>query len=228
MNSNILLIQTLIDSGQVRKYAVFLKIKSLHSNGQIYNYTAYSLAPKIGMSISATAKYINNLKEIGWVKQIGNNIIFIGLDKMKALYGITLEKNLHLKLQSSDKVQDIVTLLRRQPLNNKQAQFNYILTSVENQKYPKGKGAIERYKKADKFLQAYKGEISTHLTVSQANLANLLNVSASTVSRLIKSEKITVIKGRRYYVKSPQILLPNNCFWNKGYVVKVECNSYIF
>lgn len=228
MRSNIILIQHFIDSDVIRKYAVFLKLKHSYSNSQIYNYTAYSLSKKSGLSITTINKYVNFFIENGWVKIIGSNIIFIGNEKLKEKYGIKLNDRLKIQAHHKQSVQNILCTLRYEVYKLKQRQFNYVQENVKNQLNPRGKNALNKYKKAIKSRTSYNGEISQHLKIGLGKLSLMINKSASTASRLIRKKKATVIKGRKSFIKSPNISLPSDYYWKKGYAVKVECNSYIF
>lgn len=181
------------------------------------------------MSITSINKYVKFFKENGWVKQIGNNIIFISSSKLKDIYGIKLKNETKLQAHSKLSVQKLLGKLRYQVYKLKQKQFEYIQNIAKNQKDPRGKNALANYKKAKKvFLKSKNGEISQHLKIGLTKLSLLINKSTSTASRLIKENKAKVIKGRRTYIKGPNIGLPDNYYWRNGFAVKVECNSYIF
>lgn len=210
----------------IRNYAVFLKLKHLHVNSRVYDYSPYKLSKQSGLSRNSIRKYMEFFLDNGWVKNEGNDIIFISTDKLKKLYDIKLRHDLKIKKELS--ITALVNTLRYEILKHKQKQFNYIKSTVNNLINPTGRNALTKHKRAKKMLPDYKGEVLQNLKISVRKLSFLINKSSSTVSRLIKSKGATVIRGKTTLSKFKNVNLPNGFYWNSGFVVKVECNSYCF
>ncbi len=225
MKTNIRLIQLFTNNDILRQYAVWLKLKRVHSNGRVYDYTTYKFSKQSGMSRNSIKKYIQFFIDNGWAKIEGKDLQFVSHDKLKKVYGIKLKHNIKIKNQNITK---IVNSLRYELLKLKQSQFKYLKQIRKDQFNPLRKGALARHKKADKFPRLT-GEFSKYLKVSLKKLALLINKSASTVSLLIKTKKAKVMPGKRFLVKFKRnIHLPHNMYWSKGNVVRCESNSYIF
>lgn len=227
MKTNIKLIQIFIDSDLIRKYAVFLKLKHLHKNSKVYNYTSYKLSKQSGISRGTIIKYIEFFKDNKWIRVEKNDIVFISTDKLKALYDIKLKFDI--KIEKSNTITSLVNSLRYEALKHKQSQFKFINQIRKDQTIPQGVNALKRHKKAIKVELKTFGEFSNYLKISVKKLSLLINKSNSTVSRLIKLKGATVIRGKKTIMRLKRnIHLPHNMYWNKGFVIKVECNSYIF
>ncbi|SRR3989304_2772917 len=227
MKTNINLIKLFIDSDIIRHYAVFLKLKHIHSNGRVYNYSPYKLSKQSGLSRNSIIKYIKFFKDNNWIRTEGKDIIFISTEKLKKVYDIKLKHDI--KIENNNTLSLLTNSLRYEVLKHKQSQFKYINQIRKDQTNPTGANALKRHKKAIKVPLKTFGEFSNYLKISVKKLALLINKSGSTVSRLIKIMKATVIRGKKtlvYFKKN--INLPSNLYWHKGFVVKVDCNSYIF
>jgi len=159
-----------------------------------------------------------------------NTIVFFSIlsHLLKALYDVKL--NSDIKIKKSNTITSLVNSLRYEALKHKQSQFQYINQIRKDRYNPQGKGALKRHKKALKVnLPPTFGEISNYLKITVKKLSLLINKSSSTVSRLIKIKNAKVIRGKQTIIRIKRnIHLPHNMYWNKGFVVKVECNSYIF
>lgn len=225
VKANIKLTRLFVDSGIERYYAVFLKLKSVHTNGRYYNYSPYKMAQQSGLSRNAIQKYMKFFIENKWVRVTGNDIVFISSWKLKKLYDIKLKADYPV---NNGSISEIVKSLRYEILKAKERQFKYANQLRKDQCNPTGKGALKRHKKAVKSKLYFFGEFSEHLKISQKKLANLINKSRTTVGRLIKDMGATVIPGKKSYYKCNNVDLPYGFYYNNGYVVKIECNSYIF
>lgn len=230
MKTNINLIKFLIDNDLIRQYAVFLKLKHIHSNGRVYDYSPYKLSKQSGLSRTSIVKYIAFFKEQNWIRIEKNDIIFISIEKLKALYEIKLKFDIKIKKTKTITITSLVNSLRYESLKHKQSQFKHSNQIRKDQSNPQGKGSLKRYKKAlKKTIPKTFGEFSNYLKISVKKLALLINKSTATVSRLIKVKGAKVIRGKQTIMRLKRnIHLPHNMYWNKGFVVKVECNSYFF
>jgi hypothetical protein len=226
MKTNIKLIQTFVDTDLIRYYAVFMKLKSLHSNSRIYNTSAYNIAKQSGLSRTAVVKYMSFFKENGWTKETFTGVVFIGHKKLKSLYSIKLRHDISIKKE--DSVSAIVSSLRYEIFKHKQTQFNYIKSASSNLINPSGKNAIAKYKKARKVLPNCKSEVLGNLKISVKKLGLLIGKSASTASNLIKEKGAQVFRNKIVLDKSKNIKVPYGFYWCGGKIIKVECNSYIF
>ena len=226
MKTNFKLIEAFIDNDIARYYAVFLKFKTLHTNSRIYNTSTYNISKQSGLSRTAVNKYMKFFLDNGWAVQSYTSVTFISLEKLKELYGITLKHNI--KIECGNKVSDIVSTLRYEIFKHKQAQFNYIKSASNDKFNPRGKNALAKYKRALKILPTCKSEVLGNLKISVKKLGLLIGKSASTASNLIKEKGAVVIRTKSTIMKCKNIHLPHGCFWNNGFIIKVECNSYIF
>lgn len=226
MKTNIKLIQTFVDTDIIRYYAVFLKLKSLHVNSRIYNTSAYNIAKQSGLSRNSVNKYMKFFLDNGWAERSFTGISLISLDKLKELYGVTLKHNI--KLENQQKVSDIVSSLRYEIFKHKQSQFNYIKSASGDLINPRGKNALSKYKRAKKILPFCKSEVLGNLKISVIALGMLIGKSPSTASNLIKEKGATVIRNKVTLTKFKKTNVPYGCYWSKGFITKVECNSYIF
>ncbi len=155
-----------------------------------------------------------------------NRKYLISTEKLKSKYSIRLKHNIKIKKGS---VTEIVNSIRYQLFILKQNQFKRLKELKKYRDNPKGKNGAKRYRNATKKLQSYKGEFSEHLKISTNKLGLIINKSASTASRLIKNSTAKIIKGERVFIKCKRSVdLPPGMFNFKSYVVKIECNQYIF
>jgi uncharacterized membrane protein len=226
MKTNIKLIELMVSNGLDRHYAVFLKLKHIHVNSRVYNYSPYKFSQQSGLSRNSIKKYIDFFITEGWARIEGKDLVLISTEKLKSKYSVKLKHNIKVDKGS---VTEIVNNLRYQLFILKQNQFKRLKRLKEYRDNPKGKGAVKMYRNATKQLQSYKGEFSENLKISTNKLGLLINKSKSTASRLIKQSKATVIKGKRVFIKfTNKAELPEGMFKYNRYVVKIECNQYIF
>lgn len=234
MKVNVNLIQCLSDNNLLRHYAVFLRLKHIHVNSKVYNYSINRLSRQSGISRNGLRKYMEFFIANKWVRPEGDDIIFIGTGKLKALYGIKIRWDI--KIERSTSINTILSSLRYQILINKQRKFNYIKKIATNRSNPQGKGALQAYKRAIKSKYVI-GEGIDYLKITIKSLSKLLNVSTSSVSRLIKKYEILgkakVIRIKHLALrfgrlKPVSLYCPEGYFFSKGYVIRVECNKYVF
>jgi len=237
MKTNIKLIQHLSDNNLIRYYAVWLRLKHMHVNSIVYNHSLSKLSSQSGISRNGLRKYIKFFIQKNWITQQDNNILFISHTKFKALNGIKF--NREIKITKSSLIQTITNNLRFEILKEKQRKFNYVKSVISNRNNPTGKNALKKYKssiKAIKNLQCNitTGEAPTNLTISLNKLSKLLNISPSSISRLIKiktkQQKAVVIRDRILVASqiNSSAYIPKNHFLSNGYVFKAVCNKYIF
>jgi hypothetical protein len=226
MKTNIKLIELMVSNGLDRHYAVFLKLKHIHINSRVYNYSPYKFSQQSGLSRNSIKKHVDFFITEGWARIEGKDLVLISTEKLKAKYSIKLKHNIKVNKGS---VTEIVNNLRYQLFILKQNQFKRLKRLKEYRDNPKGKGAVKMYRNATKQLQSYKGEFSENLKISTNKLGLIINKSGSTAHRLIKESKAKVIKGKKTVIKcTRKVDLPSGMFNFKSYVVKIECNQYIF
>ena len=226
MKTNIFLIELLVNSNLERHYAIWLRLKKLHINSKIYNYTDNKASTQSGLSRTTTKKYIKFFIDNKWAKIKGKDLVFISTNKLKYKYGINHNGNISLPFKSN--ITDIVKILRYELFKDKQRKFIYLKTLRNNLKNPTN---LKEYKRAKSKLKSKntEGEVSTGLKISTNKLGIVINKSASTASRLIKEMGATVISGKRIIARfKHKVDLPTNCFQYKGFIFKSECNQYIF
>jgi hypothetical protein len=225
MKSNIILIETLVNSNLERHYAVWLRLKHLHINSKIYNFSENKIAKQSGLSRTAIKKYINFFIENKWCKIVGNDIVFISHNKLKYLYGIKEFGNITIAFKTQ--IKELISIIRYELFKDKQRKFIYIRNLRNDLNNPK---TLISYKRAKaKLKNSTKGEVSENIKISTNKLGIIINKSASTASRLVKQMGATVISGRKTLCKfSKKVELPTNCFQYKGLIIKSEANQYIF
>jgi len=215
----------MVDNDLVRHYAVYLKIKSIHSNGRFYNSSINNISKQSGLSRNAIKKYIAFFIENKWVNQECNTLNFISVNKLNILYGIKLRNTIRINTKSS--VTETVNQLRYELLKQKQNQFNYLKVIEKDKNTPTD---LVSHKRALKLSKDYQCEnLSKNLMISVKKIGLIINKSSSTATRLIKTMKATVIPGdRKIFRYSANIELPNGFFFYKGCIIQKQCNQYIF
>lgn len=215
----------MVDSDLERYYAVYVKLKSIHSNGRFYNSSLYSLSKQSKLSRNSIRKYADFFTKEGWIIKEHNTISFISSDKFNELYGIKLRNTI--KLSKNKSVTEITNTLRYELLKEKQNQFNYLKEVEKDKRIPTN---LKSYKRALRLSKDYKCEnISTNLKISVKKIGIIINKSSSTATRLIKTMKSKIIQGeRKIFRYSANVELPNGFFFYKGCIMQKQCNQYIF
>lgn len=235
MKTNIKLIQYLSDNNLLRSYSVWLKLKHIHVNSTYYNWSLSKLSKDSGISRNGIRKYIILFERLKWIRIKNNHLTFISHDKLKNSCGVKLKFDLTIIPGS---VKDILSALRYEILKNKQRHFDFIKDKLVNLSNPQGIGALNKYKAAKKACIKHglniTGEQPSYLKITLSKLKGLLNLSASTISRLIKQfeavGKAIVIRGEQKVIcrVNKRITLNDNMYQYKGCVISVECNKYQF
>lgn len=240
INANIKLIQFFCDNNLLRKYAVWIKLKSIHINSTYYNFTYSGIANKCNISRNTAKKYLEFFVNEGWAKSINGNITFIGQPKLKALYNVTLKHNDEI---GGNTIQEIVNNLRFQLIKHKYNQYSFKKQVYSDLIDPKGKGALKRYKKAQKLinrgaisLNTLPGEKNENFKMSFKTIAKNINMSSATAFKLFrgkeKENKLTIIRqrakssGDAYKINIP--FLKSNQFIYNGFIYNALCNKYVF
>jgi hypothetical protein len=198
----------------------------MHVNSKVYNYSESKISKQSGLSRTAVKKYIDFYISNGWAKIKGKDLVFISTNKLKYKYGIGQHGNISLPFKS--KIIELVKILRYELFKNKQRKFIYLKTLRNNLTNPTN---LLEYKRAKSKLKSKntEGEVSTGLKISTRKLGIVINKSASTASRLIKEMGATVITGKKIIARfDRKVELPTNLFQYKGFILKSECNQYIF
>lgn len=120
---NTLLIENAIENGELKQLAVFIKLKSLFSNGCIYNYSYNRLSYISGISINVLKQCINFFKQKGWCSVHGKNLVFNKINKVDCGFQKRLEKLVLIKKESYRDVIKRLKLIAVKSISNK---FEYI------------------------------------------------------------------------------------------------------
>ncbi len=222
MVANIRLIKLFNDSDILKKYAVWLKLKSIHNNSRVYNYSDYKFSMQSGFSRTLISKHIKWFTDNGWVREENDDIVFIASSKLALKYDVKLWSKI--KIDKNSTITEIVKSLRYELLKEKQRQFNFNKSISQNQRNP---SSVKLYKRAIKFKKL--GVIEGNYKVGLKCLSKSLNVSRSTVSRLIKDKCRTVIRKRSCIGWSIRVPFRESGYYDyKGKLFKRECNEYNF
>lgn len=236
MKTSLGLIQYLVDNNLVRHYAAWLKLKSLHSNGCIYNYNSNKLHNKSNLSNNSVRKYVSFFLSEKWCSIRHGNLCFAKESKVRRLCEVKIGK--FIKLNNHSKIQDIVSEIRYILIKNKHDQFIYLREKTNDLRNPKGDDALAKHKKSLKFFKKsssrpIEGE-SFGYKVSFLKIGQHLNLSKSSAYYLIKKKqeegkvKKTTSTNKLYKLESKQMekYLPNAHYVYNGFVYKVGCNKY--
>lgn len=225
------------DSGQLRKFATFIYIKSQFKNSCVYKYTQQSLSEKTGISRSAIRKYVKFFLDSGWCRLDHGNLIF---NKMRVLD--KNEKRIISDVKIRIGIKELIIDLQLLLLKHKQAQFNRIVRLGIEIKDPK---SIKPHQSANRIVKKYGYNVDklpserAKLQISIKKLSEWLNCSVGKVSQLLKSlqkrglisiTKVRNIVGYSKTFEGAKALLNmnENSYYSRGYIVKVSCNYYNF
>lgn len=231
-------VQSMAENGHLKHYAVFLKLKGLSRKSCIFSYTQEKLAATSGMSRSAIRKYVKFFLSNNWCRIHSGNLIFNKLcsfdeNKQKLIIPVNVNKP----------IKEILSNLYLLILKKKQIQFD---------KFKKLKRDL--YLSQDTFASKKAEWLVEKLGVEVDNLPNAndkLKLSVTGMSKLfgncskgkaagiIKQLKLSgavkCITGKRTVIKMPNkqcieayMEANPNTYTYKGFVWKVECNSYVF
>lgn len=230
MKTNHNLIQFLLDNSLEKEYAFFLKLKHIHVNGKIYNYSLKKLSKQSGLSRTALRVKMYFFKENGWVREEGKDLVFISHNKLMSKLGVDGSVDYKMTVRG-DKIKNLVNTIRFQPIKLKGRQFSHLKYQSHNLNNPTGGYAHQEHTASKAFFRKYqtKSEVTEGLKITTKRLGQMINKSASTASRLMKIMDVKVIAGKKTVAKSKRLKgLPSNFYWNKGFIVRVEPNQYIF
>lgn len=230
MTGNIQLIQYFKDTDEIllRRYAVWLKMKGIHVNGRIYNYSDYKFSKQSGLSRTMVRKYIKFFIDNGWVREEGDSLVFISKEKLREKYGVKLYCNIAIDTESLS-VQGIVDLLRYNIIKDRGRKQIFAKQLYKDQNDPSGDDALERFKKANKKAKVeFDGEVCELYAVSLYTLSSLIGMSISSTSRLIKPRCIKKVHRVEYLGYAPTNPEIEGIFWSKGKMFKPKMNEYIF
>jgi len=236
MKTSIKLIQIFSDSNILRHYAVYLKLKAIHSNSVIYNYNISILSQKSGLSRNSIRKYIKFYLDNNWCTLNNNHLSFISLDKLRLKYGIALQQLI--KIPSNGNITTLLNNLRYELLKLKNRQFNFLKNKATDKIDPKGKGACQRYKSAKKFFDNNNYDPTDitremFLKISLKKLGCIINLSATSTHNIIKQKvlesKAVILRHSTECIKiTTKAELKPNQYNYKGYIFTPQCNKYIF
>lgn len=227
---------------------MFLRLKQLHVNSRVYNFSLLRVSKQAGMSRNGLRRYIQFFKDAGWVREEGKDLIFMGHNKLMKFYGFKKLKTRSGKYFQSDiKLADctdhkkILSNLRYEIIRARQVKFNYVKQKKDDLIEPLGAGMLQRHKSAKKYFKgvsrATLSEVPKYYTISVASLANHWAVSSSTASRYIK--KFEMGGAVKVFRKNLSVVYRKGanwdeeeigkfCFYHKGFLFKQMPNQYIF
>lgn len=216
MKVGITTIEKVMKSGDERKYATFLYLRSLFKKGCFYNYTHNSFVAASGLSKSTVQKHVKFFINAGWCYKHGDNLIFKGFKHFK---DSGFNKTFILK---SKTVKEIIKEFYYIILKIKQGQFNKLKSvgrAIKITKSPK------KIRKLDAFLEKFnlKKELlpsqNDALEISSVKLGNMFMCSKSKANRIVNSlnkSRVQIIKG----VKR-KVITERTTLWH------IDCNKFV-
>jgi len=232
------LAQTMANNNSLREFAVFLKLKSLNKKSIIYNYTQQKLSNISGMSRSAIRKYVRFFLNNDWCELHCGNLVFKKLqrfdpNKQKLIKPINIKGS----------IKEILSDLYLMILQKKQLQFEKfkslkddLYLSQNSFRAKKARWLVEKLSLDEKALPSPEDNMKLSI-IGMAKLFGKCSKSKahSVIKKLKQSGVVKCIAGDRTIVKtlnkahSDAYLAANkNCYFYKGFLWKVSCNTYIF
>jgi len=170
---NIGLIQEASEGGWLRSLAYFCRMKLYYYNNVMYNYSLRKLARLLGCSPGCLRSHLTILEREGLVKYEGNNIRFVGFQKLQE-YSIRKQrttKEIYL-VNSGDFVSELRAVLLRTKLLEEDYQIRRSESRIRNV-----------------FVKSGKEMIARPIGISNLGFGKLLGMSQSTGLRVIKKLK---------------------------------------
>jgi Mn-dependent DtxR family transcriptional regulator len=127
------LVLKLVESKEILTFSYFIKLKYLHTNSTVYNYSIRKLANLIDVAPNSIKKHLKKMEEMGIVNIVknkagGKNITFLSLEKVSKKYRVFHNRKCgSFYFKKSESIQDIKTkLYSRVLINNINRQKNTI------------------------------------------------------------------------------------------------------
>lgn len=197
---NVAMVRDLQREDNLRKLAVFMKMKSIYSNGCFFNATYASLSEKSDISITVLKKCIKFFIERGWCRKHGNNLVF---NKIKDIDVMDREKNIfdvqYIKIKKDDTYRDVFKKLKlllvkaiHDAFEIKKKQSKDYLITDDSVKLSAHKSAVRAYR--DGRLTKLISE-TEKFKISNRKVGSLIKRSKSTGSRLLSyGQKVGMLK----------------------------------
>ena len=207
---NSILVEEMIKEDHLTQLAVFIKLKSLFSNGCVYNHSYKRLSVVSGISINTLKKCINFFKEKGWCRVHGKNLVF---NKIFNIDGNKEKKLIKIRLNKTENYRELVKRLKLVVVNACAERFKYIKQLSRDYNNPqRGRGKF--YQSAKKRVARIGlKEIGENVRFSISNFkigALIGGKSKSSASRLMKWGKDNMV------LKSETNIMNASAFLNQG------------
>ena len=157
--------------------------------------------------------------ENGWVRREKDSIVFISKEKLRLKYGVKVFCDI--PVDTNRTIGEIVNDLRFQLFKERERRWEHQKQLHQDQSNPSN---LKAYKKAIKVDKV--GEIGERYAVSLFTLAKQVNLSISSVSRLIKPR--CKEKWNRVLCLGVGVIHCENYYNYSGKVFKVIMNEYSF
>ena len=220
MTGNIELVKIFKDNGILKEYACFMKLKGLHANGRIYNYSAFKLANQSGLSRTLINTYIPFFLKHGWCRMEGDSLVFISKEKLRLKYEVKVFCGI--AVDTSRSINEIKDDLLFELAKEGGCRWEHQKQLSLDQSKPKDLKAYKRGKKSKEII----GEMGDRYAVSLYTLSERLGVSISSVSRLLKTR--VKEKFNRVSCLGVGVMYCDGYYNYSGKVFKVIMNEYIF
>lgn len=168
------LIKTADNFYWLRSLAYFVRLKSLYKNNTHYGFTLRSLAERIGCSPACLSFHLKILEAKGLIRKHGQNITFIGLDKLRSLFKYNV-----IGVPVNEKHQ--YDILRGQLIRFNLSAQKHKLKKSGTQMRTKGFIPLTRIEKTN----------SSYVGLSAAGVGNVLGLSQKSGSRI--REKLNML-----------------------------------
>jgi len=132
------LIKELIKSEEILTFSYFIKLKYLHSNSTIYNFSIRKASRLINVSPNSIKFHLKKMEEMNIVKTVNNksggvNMTFSSIEKVSKIYGINHNNRCgSIMLRESESVQDVKTRLYSKVLINNLNKQRYTIKGKSN------------------------------------------------------------------------------------------------
>lgn len=216
VHSNYHIINHLSERNLIRTYAYFLKFKYVFSSSRLHRGNKAKLSRITGVSEKNVRIQIGKMRELGWIKEVNGDYIFISKNEMYGLYDLDLKKRTFkckILTSSDDSIKNIITKLsskliewnikkQQNCINLKEKYVRYLINSrvsesddVNSRPHVK-RSPVSRKEKARlrSLRKSHRmGFVSEQKTTSLSSygFSRVLNVSLSAANRL-KSQMISL------------------------------------
>jgi Mn-dependent DtxR family transcriptional regulator len=184
------LVKKIIKSNNDLTFCYFLKLKYLHTNSTIYNFSLRKAAADINVSPSSIKNHFNKMKKLGYVRVVknktgGKNVTFISMSKLCKMHDVRYSsKSGYIVLKQRESIQELKTAIYYKVIANNIKKQKFAIQGKSNSVMRK-RNQLKKVERTDSLYNSLLNSIASERITPETYLC------CETIGKMIGKTKMT-------------------------------------